>query len=360
METVQYKCPYCGGELKLNPDTGSFSCEYCQSDFDEQQMQALYGDQNEQAMQQADPEVDTLQNDQEAAHFAAHKKLYECPSCGAQVIAEDTTSATFCYYCHSPVILAGRLSGDYCPSQVIPFTVSREAAVTTMKQWCKKRWFLPSDFKRQQQLEKMTGVYAPFWLADCETRTDYHAIGKETRSWKSGDYEITETKEYAVHRDVSIPFVGIPADGAKKMEDEMMDALEPYDYQALRPFQMQYLSGFMAEKYDIVFNDVFPRIQKRVNQGCKGIIAETTRQYSSVSVKSCNTQYQKVQNRYVLMPVWFMTYLHRGKRYSFALNGQTGKLVGTPPLSYAKLLGCCAGLMALVALIGMLGGYLLR
>ena len=82
METVQYKCPYCGGELKLNPDTGSFSCEYCQSDFDEQQMQALYGDQNEQAMQQADPEVDTLQDDQEAADFAAHTKLYECPSCG--------------------------------------------------------------------------------------------------------------------------------------------------------------------------------------------------------------------------------------------------------------------------------------
>lgn len=144
METVQYKCPYCGGELKLNPDTGSFSCEYCQSDFDEQQMQALYGDQNEQAMQQADPEVDTLQNDQEAADFAAHTKLYECPSCGAQVIAEDTTSATFCYYCHSPVILAGRLSGDYCPSQVIPFTVSREAAVTTMKQWCKSAGFCPA------------------------------------------------------------------------------------------------------------------------------------------------------------------------------------------------------------------------
>ena len=146
MNTVQYKCPYCGGELVFNPEKQQFSCPYCASDFTEAEMEARYKEQNADAQEHADPDAQTLKDENDTAAFEEQTRLYECPSCGAQIIAEETTSATFCYYCHNPVVLAGRLTGAYQPSFVLPFAVQRETAEKEFKAWCKKRWFLPSDF----------------------------------------------------------------------------------------------------------------------------------------------------------------------------------------------------------------------
>ena len=100
MNTVQYKCPYCGGELVFNPEKQQFSCPYCASDFTEAEMEARYKEQNADAQEHADPDAQTLKDENDTAAFEEQTRLYECPSCGAQIIAEETTSATFCYYCH--------------------------------------------------------------------------------------------------------------------------------------------------------------------------------------------------------------------------------------------------------------------
>ncbi len=364
MNTVQYKCPYCGGELTFKPEQQKFGCDYCDSYFEEAEIAKMYEEVNKMAEQNADPDAQTLKDENdysqfEDSDFTEQTRLYSCNSCGAQIIAEETSAATFCYYCHNPVVLAGRLNGKYKPNYVIPFAYTKEKALEDFKKWCKKRWFLPSDFKSKQQLEKMSGVYVPFWLTSCSARANLSCIGERKRSWTSGNYRITETTEYAVQRSGVYPFERVPADGATKIDDALMDAVEPYSYKDLRDFSMQYLSGFLAEKYDVEWEKVVSRAKERIHEGCKSDLQTKVTGYTGVKAVNVNVAFNNVKKEYALLPVWFMNYHHNGKTYSFAMNGQTGKLAGTPPLSMGKLLAFCGGVLAGVTLIGTLIGGLI-
>lgn len=360
MNTVQYKCPYCGGELTFKPEEKKFGCDYCDSFFTEEEVAKLYEETNKQAEANADPDAQTLEDENDYSDFENGTRLYECNSCGAQIIAEETSAATFCYYCHNPVVLAGRLTGAYRPNYVIPFGITRDKAVADFKKWCSKRWFLPTDFKSEQQLEKMSGVYVPFWLTSCDADAHLSCIGEKKRSWTSGDYRITETSEFAVKRSGHFPFGRVPADGAKKIDDALMNAIEPYNYKEIRDFSMQYLSGFLAEKYDVAWEDVVGQTKGRIHQGCKDKLRSTISGYDGIKAEQMSVNYNNMKKEYALLPVWFMNYHHKGKTYSFAVNAQTGKLAGTPPLSMPKLLGFCGGLLVILAvIITLIGGALL-
>lgn len=354
MESVAFKCPNCGAELVFAADQQDFRCEYCQSSFTKQEMEHIAAKQEEKL------ESITPEQQQATEAFTEGTGYYHCESCGAEVMADDNTAATFCYYCHSPVILQGRVAGEYRPSKVIPFQLDRNAALNQFKNWCKKKRFLPKDFNTDTQMEKMVGLYVPFWITDCENSADMEALGKQVNSWTSGDTRITETKEFAVKRNATVVLRGIPADGASHISDELMEALEPFDYRAAQPFAMQYLSGFLAEKYDLNMAAVFPRVQKRAVQACDSLLRSSAVGYSSLSVTHSDIKVLSTDWQYMLLPIWFMTYRYQGKTYEFAINGQTGKFAGEPPISKSRMWSFSLGLAAAVALITtLIGGFFL-
>lgn len=343
MEAVIYKCPNCGGELTFKPETQDFGCDFCLSRFTEEEIK--------KSCAKAENSIP----DKEQQDFSEHTNLYHCASCGAEIMCEDNETATFCYYCHEPVILSGKMLGEFKPSKVIGFKRTREDAERQFKDWCSKRHFLPKDFVSAKQLEKMTGLYVPFWVADCDIKADYAGTGKIVRSWTSGSYRYTETKEFAVTRKADIYAQGIPADGESKIDDLLMESIEPFDYTQAKDFSMSYLSGFFADKYDVDKAGVFPRIKERADRASRQVINNSIVGYTSVipikqDYKILNTDWE-----YMLLPVWFMTYRYNGKVYSFAVNGQTGKLAGTPPLNKLKLklvsLGAGIAASAIVTLI---------
>ncbi|MDE6785198.1 MAG: hypothetical protein K2J26_07500 [Ruminococcus sp.] len=346
METSQYKCPNCGAELVFDPSSQQLSCDFCRSSFTMEQFREITAEE--------DSQKDTA-GEQE---FESHTNLYTCSSCGAEIMADDNTTATFCYYCHSPVILSGRLTGSFKPDKVIGFKIEREQAVDAFKKWCSRKRFIPSDFKSNQQLEKITGLYVPFWVADCRMDAEFHGIGKQMRSWTSGNFRYTEIKEYSVDRSAKICTRGIPADGESKIEDLLMESIEPFDYAELQPFSMSYFSGFFADKYDVDRAGVFPRIRERAAQASREIVHGSISGYSSVTAHHESYEVDRMHWQYIMLPVWFMTYRYKGEVYEFAINGQTGKLAGTPPLDKKKLalFSCLIGLIFMIA--GFLGGQL--
>ncbi len=353
MEAIKYKCPNCNAELTFKPETQDFGCDYCDSHFSEAEIKIICA--------KAENSIPDEKEEQAKKEFEEHVNIYHCGSCGAEIIADDQQTATFCYYCHEPVILSGRLSGDYKPSKVIGFKLTRSDALSAFKSWCGKRWFVPKDFKSEQQLEKMTGLYVPFWVADCDITAEYSAIGKKVRSWSSGSYRYTETKEYNVIRDAMIYTDGIPADGESKIDDMLMEAIEPFNYNEAKKFSMSYFSGFFADKYDVDKAAVFPRIRSRATAAARDIIKSSVSAYSSVSVRNEHYNIINTKWEYMMLPVWFMTYKYKGLIYSFAVNGQTGKLAGTPPLDKKKLGLFCAGIGALIAAAAyLIGGAFFR
>lgn len=252
------------------------------------------------------------------------------------------------------------MGGDFKPDKIIGFKLTKENAISDFQKWVGKRWFVPKDFKSQQQLEKLTGLYVPFWLADCNVNADYRAIGRKVRSWTSGNYRYVETKEFSIIRQCNLDTKGIPADGETKIDDLLMEAIEPFDYKELQDFSMSYLSGFYADKYDVDKAQVFPRIRVRSNQACQSFIKSTISGYTSVSPSVEQYNIMSTNWNYVMLPVWFMTYKYRDKMYEFAINGQTGKLAGTPPLAKGKLALACAAVGVAVTLISsLIGGAIL-
>ena len=202
----------------------------------------------------------------------------------------------------------------------------------------------------------MTGLYVPFWIVDCKMKADLNAIGKNIRTWSDGEYQYTETKEYSIERQADISAEGIPADGASKIEDALMEAIEPFNYEDLKDFSMSYFTGFFADKFDVDKPEVFPRIRERASQAGRKIVHDSIGGYTSVTTLNESYNIMRTDWQYAMLPVWFMTYKYNDKIYEFAMNGQTGKLAGTPPLDRSKLKLFCTAVGMIVAVIAFLFG----
>ena len=332
MSVISYKCPNCGGDLSFNPEDQNLKCGYCFSSFSEHELEVLTTEQS-----YTQPGEECIEEAGENTNVASTTNLYTCPSCGAQIVTDEVTAATLCCYCHNPVVFSKQLSDEFKPSKVIPFKKSKEQALETFLTWRKKKHFLPDDFSSPSQLEKIAGVYIPYWLVDCDTSGYMRATGKKIKSWSSGSYRYTKTDVYAVSRAASMSFHYLPHDASKKADDKIMESIGPFDYDDLEDFSYSYLTGFIAEKYDVDKEMIYPTIKNRVESAVEAELRHSIHGYTTTSVGSKNVQIHRTRFHYTLMPTWILTYLYKGQTYMFAMNGQTGKTFGSLPVCSKKL-----------------------
>lgn len=346
-QVLEYKCPCCDAGLPFGLKSQKMSCEYCGNEFELDAVKA-YND----SLQQNDAEsveweeiITTEWNEEESAQI----RTFSCPSCGGILITDDNTAATFCPYCTNPTVLPGRLSGGLKPDGVIPFQKGKEDALTAFESLSKGKPLLPKEFKTKQKIEKITGMYVPFWLYDCDSsfRGNYRAT--RVRHWSDSNYNYTKTSYYHLVRGASATFSRIPMDASSKMDDAIMESIEPYDYSQLIDFETAYLSGFFADKYDIESNQGEERIRERVNISYQDLLSSTFIGYSSVLPVNRNLNISHSKAHYVLLPVWLLSTKYKDKTYLFAMNGQTGKMTGTFPISLKRSLAWFGGISAAVA-----------
>ena len=351
MSAVSYKCPGCGGDLRFDPDTQECKCEYCLSSF-------------------TVPDLESRNNMEEVINdaskntpdYSAEMVEYSCPSCGAVIVTDTTTSATFCIYCHNPVVIPQQVAGEFRPAKVIPFKLKREDAIDKLNAWCKKKWFLPRDFRSQKQLDMVKGVYLPYWLVDFNTKSQLSAEGRIVTSWRVGDYQYTKTDRYSVQRSADMALLNIPHDASSKADDKLMDSIEPFDYNETKDFSMSYLSGFLAEKYDVPSDQIIPVLKERATKVVHSELSgslRSERPYTSVSERGFFVDFKSADACYALLPIWMVTYLYNGKTFMYVINGQTGKASGILPISRGKLALLFGIVAAVTFAAAWIGGTLL-
>lgn len=370
MAAVNIKCPSCGGELVFDPSTQQYACPYCGSHFDQQQLDGILREQQPSQ----EPETAAFDEQNSGDPFSAGQPgmgespredgqeavIYRCPSCGAEILTDETTAATFCCFCHNPVILEGRVSGKFLPDRVIPFSISRDMAVEKFLAAMKKKWFVRRGFFQKNQIEKLTGVYLPCWDADWEGDASLHADATRVRVWRSGDTEFTETRFYHVIREGHLRFEGLTKNALKKADREMAEGVHPYRQQEKKPFSVGFLSGFQAERRDVEWEDVQPEIERDARAYSERLLRESIQGYATVTGQQMRFGAEQMSREYLMVPVWMLTYRGKdGKMYYYAMNGQTGEVCGRLPLDYGRL-GAVSGILAVVVfLLMLLGGYLL-
>lgn len=368
-QVTNYQCPACTGPLHYSAKSGKLACDYCGSSFDVAEIEALYARKEAEAAaakQAADAKAEAAQAAKdEAAEAAAASggwdtsdlsrdwgaeadglRVYSCPSCGAELICDQSTAATACPYCGNPAIVPGQFSGALRPDYILPFRLSKDDAVQALRAHYKGKPFLPRSFTSANHIEQIQGVYVPFWLFDggAEGAASYRA--SNTNVYETGDYEITETRHYHVVRAGSLAFEKIPVDASSKMPDDHMDSIEPFDYAQLRPFSTAYLPGYLADKYDVTIDDSRDRADTRCCETLAQALRDTVTGYGACVTEREDITLRRGKVHYALLPVWMLSTKWRGQDFLFAMNGQTGKLVGDLPTDRGRFWGMFAAIAA--------------
>lgn len=269
---------------------------------------------------------------------------YECNNCGAEILTDPDTTATNCSFCGAPVVLGDRLRGELAPAKVIPFSISKEEAIAAFKKWCRNGLLTPRGFMAADRIKEITGIYVPFWMYDLDSNAQVEAVGTKIRTYTRGDYIYTETRFYNVYRDIDLRYVNVPVDASEKLNDELMDKLEPYHYGNLKEFKTPYLAGYIAEKYNFTDEVLYSRVKEKVQPFIDSYIQSTIQGYATVNYKNKQIHTSKKNAMYVLLPVWMFAYDYDDQEHIFAMNGQTGKVVGKPPLSAGKIAAWFSGI----------------
>ncbi len=348
MASYSYNCPNCSGPLAYKPDLGKLKCDYCGSSFtleeineyiknnpdkdivieegDDKELKDDIQEQKEETSNTSDSlDHDDLENDQ--------FKSYNCSNCGAEVVTTATTLTTFCYYCHSPVVLTDRTSGEFRPNKVIPFAIDKDRAEEILLDWVKKKKYVVRDFYSHTQLEKITGMYLPYWSIDTDFNIRIKGKGVKNKVYTRGDTQYTETSEYDISRNGNYEVNNISKLAYTKIDEGLINSITPYKFGEIKDFKNFYLNGFFSETYDKKFED----LQKTMDEEAKGHARNKVRselyEYNSYHLEEEVYDRVAYEKNYLLLPAWILTYDYLGEKYVYAINGQTGKAYGKLPIS---------------------------
>lgn len=346
-EGVSLKCLSCGSPLEFNPETQRFVCLACESSFSREQL---------------GERLDALsdEDDSEKQYYDENIKEYNCPSCGAVILADEHTTTDFCVYCRNPIIMKGRVSGQLKPNLIIPFKINKQEAKEILKQNLQGYGFMPSDFFSESNLDKVSGIYYPFWESDIDTNCTMTASATKVTTWSAGDRRFTKTSYYDVFRNGDIHFEDISVNALKSADKTLIEGVLPYPIEEHIPFDISYLTGFYAKKNDLEFKDVKSEINLKMQDYSSRILQNTIKGYSTYKVKEHDVRVKKQNKDYTLLPIWILSYKYNNKVYTFAVNGSTGKMFGDIPISKRKLtLSFFSIFLVLMLLLIILGGLFL-
>jgi len=299
-----FVCKNCGGNSLYDPDSKKMHCPFCDG-FDSEEIRKS-------------------------------ETMSVCPACGSPIETGEVDLAQKCSNCGNYIVFDERVAGEYRPHLILPFMISRNKMNELLEKEFGKKVFVPYSFLSDKKLKTIEGVYIPFWLYDLDTDMDFEGNGTVVRVWTAGDTEFTETSVYTVARHMKIQFTRIPVDASVRMEDGIMDLMEPYDYSVLSDFDEKYLSGFLGEVYGLNAEELEERAGKKAQLDTDNLLQNSIQGYQNVAPIKKEFHSITKKKDYALMPVWKYDYQYRGKSYTFHINGQTGKIIGNTPVSVGK------------------------
>ncbi len=348
-ELQEYKCPCCGGAISFDSGIQKMKCPYCDTEYETETLRSYDDDLKSEGEEELAWETAPGSEWQEGETEGI--RVYVCGSCGGEIIGDETLAATKCPYCDNPVVMKGQFSGALRPDYVIPFKFDKEAAKDGLMKHITGKRLLPKIFKDKNHIDEIKGIYVPFWLFNADADADARYRATRVMSWADSNFTYTKTSFYSITRSGEMGFDRIPVDGSSKMADDLMESIEPFDFSEAVDFQTAYLAGYLADKYDVDAEASVDRANERVKVSTEQALASTVHGYATVIPESVRVRLQNGEAKYALFPVWLLNTTFEGKKYTFAMNGQTGKFVGDLPMdkkAYTKwLFGLTLGVGAL-------------
>lgn len=345
----QFKCPSCGGSVEFNVGIQNMKCPYCDSEFD---IEAL---KQKEAAQENQKDDSYSWNEMASGQWTEGETdnfvVYACRSCGGEIVADENMGSTTCPYCGSQVVFSEKFSGVLKPDYVIPFKYDKKQAKASFEKFISDRKYVPKMFKSEKHIDEIRGIYVPFWLFDAKASGDVCFDARKENSHIHGDYMTTRTSYFNAYRKGSIEFNKVPVDGSTRIADDMMESIEPFYFTDAVEFNTAYLAGFAADKYDVDAENSISRANERIKTSIEKALKQTVTGYDCVYTEWSSVDIEEGKAKYALYPVWMLSATYKGKPYTFAMNGQTGKFAGDLPIDEGalwKYFGKCTAIIGAI------------
>lgn len=338
------KCTYCGGALKFDADIQMLVCEHCTSMFPVEETE-----EEKRISQNTQDTAQTVSGTDTADDLEMDCSVYDCKSCGAKLVINDVEAATYCAYCGQPTIVFNRIVKRRRPDYIIPFSITKDYALASIREEFIKGDFVPDDIK-QFRPDLLRGIYVPYILYDMRYK-DKQLIRSRVRV--NNDSEKTAVKYY--YREAVAAFREIPVDASYQLSNESSERLEPYRYNEMVAFKAEYLSGFYADLKDDDFSTLKTFALRRAKDMYNDLVKNTV-PGKEQSIMGSRPQHEFEKEAYALFPVWFMVFHRNEQTYTIMVNGQTGKVVGALPVDRQRI---AIRYSLLAFLFGILGFFLL-
>ena len=344
----KYTCKTCEAELYWDSSVGALKCEYCDSTFSPDEFNDV--DVSHQKGESAEEYHDQTTDDSDASELV----VYKCTECGAEIVTAKGTVATTCAYCNRAITMSNKMIGNFKPKLLIPFNINKKQAKEIFKKYAKSSFLAPKEFQDDKLLTQMKGLYVPFWLHTFKEDADVQCLCENTTTRRRGDDKVITHYEYQVNMKCKGVFFKLPTDALEKLDNKMMDNVEPFDYANLKEFNPAYMAGFYAEQYTETVDQTFPRAHDRAVESMKREALKSVSEYSSRKIRYFQDDIREHEAEYAMLPIWILNTEYKNQKYTFAINGDTGKITGKIPLSISKLISVIGGSFIATQLIGML------
>ena len=343
-ERFDFPCENCGARMTWDPASDALACDYCEHRLE---VPRADGTILERPLEEAGEAVRGLGLDLRVAR---------CHNCGARVAFGEASTSEVCVYCGSASVLAQEANRNVLrPESLVPLDVGQEQVRENFQRWLRKLWFRPNAIRKTKRFDA-TGIYVPFWTFDCRVRSDWSADAGHYY-WVTQTYMTTvngkpRLRTRRVRKVRWVPAWGNRDDAfddllvlaSRGLDQDQVDGLGGFDTRALVPYQPHYLAGWRAEEYQVDLPTGWERGQKRViavqEERCSSDVPGDTQRNLRV-----RNVIRDVRWKHALLPIWSLQYRFRGKVYTVLVNGQTGRVVGQAPYSWAKILALLVGIL---------------
>ena len=328
----EYECPKCGGGLVFDPSIQMLRCPYCESHYSIEEVQSV-----DESLDNPGEEQNAPDNYADSSESADGLMSYLCKSCGGEIIGTATLAASSCPFCGNPVVMMGQFSGNLKPDYVIPFKLDKNAAKDALRKHLEGKKLLPKVFKDENHIDEIKGIYVPFWFYDTVADADLSFDAFKTKTYDDDEYTYRDVTKFSLLRKGRITFENVPVDASESVDNTLMESIEPFDFFDAVDFHTGYLAGYFADKFDVKAAECLKRAYERIDNSTVSAFQNLLGDFEDVSVSKSDVSLNGTKAKYALCPVWLLNTSWKGERFTFAMNGQTGRFVGNLPVDRGAL-----------------------
>jgi len=274
------------------------------------------------------------------------------------MVFDATRVGQNCEFCGSPALVDyEELKAPIRPQSLLPFKVPQAQVREQIRRWYASKWLAPGKLKSRALVDTVHGIYLPYWTFDahvvCPWRAEagHYYYTNETYRDNQGRTQTRQVQHVRWENasgTVTHFFDDEPVPGTQGVRHDLLRKIEPFPTPDLVPYDAAMLSGFVVEHYQVVLLDAAERSIQQMRATLQALCAQQVPGDTHRNLVISPT-FSERTFKHVLLPVWLLTYTFGAKPYQVLVNGYTGKMDGTYPISWLKV--AALAVLALIVLM---------